>query len=442
MYNSLKRNLKFISVFISVGFVIGIFYSFMIFQPVYKSASRVLIEEKSLSNHVYLLKSSEFAGKVWKKIRKKHELAVNNELGTEKIKKAINIKNPVNTHIIDVTAAWADPIMARDIARTFIAEYKNVNPEIIILDTPKVPFYSSFPGRMELISLFTIFSGIMALIIALLRESYREIYNSPEEIEKDLNVPVMGTIPWLEKEIYDEPDIMFAIDEAASFYSLAYQKAVSCLKLRGNNQKKKVFAFTSSEFSKFRSTIIMNIAYGLSRTGESVVVVDADFRTPSIGRDLGLKLDNKGDLTELLSDLSEDIDHYIYSVPGIKNFYIIPNNGNSADPSLYLYSDSFRRLIHKLKLKYDRVFIDTPPVLAVPDTFMIGPSIDGVILVTGFEPDKPTLRKIQKQLETYEINMFGIITRELQTQEAVSANMYIKQMITRLMTRGQNMVVE
>ncbi len=442
MLSFFQRNLKFISILVSIGFITGIFYSFIIFKPVYKSDTKMLIEKDSVSTQIYVLKSGEFAEKVWNKIREKYKLTIDNELGTEKIKKAINIKNPLNTNIIDVTAAWADPLVAKDIATTFVNEYKNINPGILILETPRLPFYNSFPGRIELITLFTIFFGFFALIITALKEILKNSYHTPEEIEQDLDLPVIGTIPWLKREIFDEPDIMFALDETASIYSLAFQKAVSCLKLKGCSLNKKVFAFTSSELSKFRSTIIMNLAYGLSRTGESVVVVDADFRTPSIGNDLGLKMETRGDLTELLSYPAPEIENFMYTIPGINNFFIIPNRGSSSDPSLYLHSKEFKQLVDSLKEKYDRVFIDIPPVMAVPDTFMVGSYIDGVILMTGLEPNKDVLRKIYRQLKTYNIEIFGIITREILFESSVSAGLYIKQMISRMLSKNRELLPE
>lgn len=282
-------------------------------------------------------------------------------------------------------------------------------------------------------------------------KNFRLFSYNYEKIEEDLGIPVLGVIPWLDREIYDEPDIMFAIDEAASFYSLAYQKTVSCLKLRGNSLKKRVFGFTSSEFSKFRSTIIMNTAYSLSRTGQSVIVVDADFRTPSIGADLGLNPANHRDLAGLITAMSreirenelfmhEKIDQCTYSIPNISNFFIIPNSGSSPDPSLYLHSSAFRRLLQELKSRYDWVFIDIPPISAVPDALMVGSCVDGIVLMTGLDVDRMLLRKICQQFKTYNIEVFGVITREIQANRAVSANTYIKQIMARMLMKNEHLI--
>ncbi|OGI00558.1 MAG: hypothetical protein A2Y25_07630 [Candidatus Melainabacteria bacterium GWF2_37_15] len=453
MINHLKNNQRFVFLFVSIGFIVSIFYSFIVFKPVYKSTSTILTDDPTMQTQIYVLKSGKFARKVWKAISEKYELDANNEQAAQNIKKTININNPENTNILIITAEWDDPIIARDLVSAFVSVYHRANPDSLILDNPNIPVNSSFPGRLELVALITLFSGLLAVVSAILKSILKDNYHSAEQIEQDFNVPILGVIPWLDQEVYDEPDIMFAIDESASYYSLAFQKAVSCLKLRGHQMNKRVFAFTSTEFSKFRSTMIMNIGYSLSRAGKSVVVVDADFRTPSIGKDLGLKMESNGDLTELLTVLSEEmlekgkfadekVDYYTYSIPGVNNFFIIPNSGHATDPSSYLHSDAFSRLIQELKLNYDWVLVDMPPALAVPDAIIVGSYVDGVILISGLEAEKSVLKAITKQFKTYEIDIFGIITREFQTQEAASANKYIKQMISKLMSRNEGLITE
>ncbi len=326
---------------------------------------------------------------------------------------------------------------------------KTGTPGIVnVVDNPVTPISAAFPGRFELIFIFVKIFGFLATSFVLIREVLKNTYGSIEEIEKDLDTPVLGVIPWLDTDLYDEPDIIFAIEETASFYSLAYQKTVSGLRIKGDFTEKKVLAFTSSESSKKRSTIIMNTAYGLSRTGQSVLVVDADLRTPSIGRESGFEIAPKYSLVELLSSISKDlketgsfdeeqIKHYVRSIPNISNFFILPNNGNVPDPCEFLYSEAFRHLIKNLKKNYDWVLVDVPPALAVPDAFMAGLYVDGVVLINGLETNKSVIRKIHRQFKNYNINVFGVIAREFQANETVFSNKYIKQMISRMLPHSE-----
>ena len=90
-------------------------------------------------------------------------------------------------------------------------------------------------------------------------------------------------------------------------------------------------------------------------------------------------------------------------------------------------------LIQKLKDNYDWIFIDTPPVMAVPDALTVGSFSDGVILTVGLDCRKSHLKKVRKVFNVNHVSIFGIITRELQTGEAASGNEYIKQLISRMM---------
>ena len=50
--------------------------------------------------------------------------------------------------------------------------------------------------------------------------------------------------------------------------------------------------------------------------------------------------------------------------------------GNPAD---ILASKRFRKLIEELRIRYDTVILDTPPVLAVTDARILAPMADAVV---------------------------------------------------------------
>jgi uncharacterized protein involved in exopolysaccharide biosynthesis/Mrp family chromosome partitioning ATPase len=324
---------------------------------------------------------------------------------------------------------------------------------ITLVDSPIIPMFASFPNRVHVIILFALFGSLLGTASILISEAFKNTYDEAEELEKDLNTSVLGVIPWLEQDVYEEPGMRFAIDETASYYSLAYQKIVSGLRIKGYNSNHSVLAFTSSEFSKFRSSIILNTAYGLSKTGQSVVVVDADFRTPSVSQEFGLKASEKFNLGELIMEISrekrstgnfnwEKINYFIQVAPQTNKLHIIPNVGNTSDPCEFLHSVAFSELIQELKKMFDWVLIDVPPVLAVPDALSIGNIIDSVVLITGLDADKTVIKKISKQFKNYNVPILGVITRAHQTKEAASSNEYIKQIISRMMPTNEPVLAE
>lgn len=324
---------------------------------------------------------------------------------------------------------------------------------ISLIGEPAVPDSRTFPGRFAVIALFALsgaFIGIATVsITALLKNTYCNI----EQMEKELKTTVFGVVPWLDKEVYADSGRNFAFDEAVSLYSLAYQKIISGLRIKGCHENINALAFTSSEFSKYRSTIIMNIAYGLSRTNQSVIIVDADFRTPSLSREFDLMISDKFNLAELISEISRDrmqtgsfnsskLDYFIKELPKAGNLYIIPNKGNVSDPCEYLHSESFRLLIHELKKRYDRVLVDVPPALAVSDALAASSAVDGTVIITGLDVNRAITEKIYKKFKNYNAPIFGIIARELNTKESESSDEYIKQILAGVMSKNETLSSE
>ncbi len=380
------------------------------------------------------------------------------------LKKAINILNSKKikllqqqlflNNIMQEEANWSD--IVKDL-KTKQAEANlkitGVLSNISLIDSSSSSIYPIFPDRVQFVTLFTLFSILLTSAVIIITAILKDACNDIEQIEKDLHSTVLGVIPWLTQEIYDESDELIVYDESSSFHSLAYQKIVSGLRIKGYNSNINALAFTSSEFSKFRSTIIVNTAYALNKTGQSVVIVDADFRTPSISQEFKLKINDRFNLAELLSEISkekksigvfnwEKLGIYTQEIPHARKFCVIPNAGNVPEPCKFLYSTAFNELIQELKKRFDWVLIDVPPALAVPDAVTVGVSVDGMVLVTGLDANRTVLRKIYKQFKNYGIQIFGIVARELNTKETDSVNGYINQMVARMMPQNEKLFTE
>jgi len=314
---------------------------------------------------------------------------------------------------------------------------------ISMIDVPRVPMNPAFPNKYHVILLFTLFGFLFGVASSLIMHLVRDSYDDMDQLSDELQTPVLGIIPWLDKQTYSDPESLLALDDSASYYSLAYQNIVSGFRVKGGNSGLKALTFTSTEFSKSRSTILMNIAYGLSKAGQSVIVVDADFRTPSVHKEFRLFTDDKFNLTELLNNIKKEteengefnwkyLSYFTHEVPGTHNLFILPNNNVTSDPYEYLHSSSFNTLMHKLKEQYDWILLDSPPALAVSDAVTVGSYTDGIVLITGLETTKSTIRKVYRLFNNYRLPIFGIIARELQIQEASTSNRYIKQIISRM----------
>jgi Mrp family chromosome partitioning ATPase len=63
---------------------------------------------------------------------------------------------------------------------------------------------------------------------------------------------------------------------------------------------------------------------------------------------------------------------------------VIPAGGRAKNPTHILNSKSFEQMISDLRKRYDRVFVDTPPLAAVSDALIVLPLVDGSIFTIFF----------------------------------------------------------
>ena len=165
---------------------------------------------------------------------------------------------------------------------------------------------------------------------------------------------------------------------------------VSLSGLQRNNMCK-VLLFTSSQQKEGKSTISLNTAITLSSDKKrKIAIVDCDFRKPSLNKLLGFSPE-KG-----LSDyLLEEADFKDICFDGLfPNLTLIPVGNKPSNTCELFASERMQQVISYLKEQYDYVIIDTPPVLAFPDTVILAPMSDGVVLVINC---KNTKKKVVKR---------------------------------------------
>src|SRR4030042_2699227 len=140
----------------------------------------------------------------------------------------------------------------------------------------------------------------------------------------------------------------------------------------------KTIVITSSQSQEGKSVTSCNLSYTLSLDAEKkILLLDADFRRPSIHRLFGIP--RKPGFTDVLSGLVE-LEHFTKK-PTFGNLHVIPSGTLITNPSEFLSSIKMRNLIKELKTSFDYVIFDSPPVINVTDSCILGSICDGVLLV-------------------------------------------------------------
>jgi capsular exopolysaccharide synthesis family protein len=148
-----------------------------------------------------------------------------------------------------------------------------------------------------------------------------------------------------------------------------------------------VIAITSPAIGDGKTTTAINLAGALAQAqGVRVLLVDADLRRPSVAEHLGLRrqLDQRElpGLVDALVDESFGLDAVTQSYQEY-NLDVVTAGGVPEAPYEVLRSPRFSELLAEARRHYHYVVLDTPPLVAVPDSRVITKAVDGVLLVIG-----------------------------------------------------------
>lgn len=204
---------------------------------------------------------------------------------------------------------------------------------------------------------------------------------------------------------------------AEAFRSL---RATVAMNARVENQR--TFLFTSAFPSEGKSFSSSNFSATLAQQGLRTLLIDADLRKPSISR-VFYGMNRKPGLSEvLLGSVSLES---AATPSGVEGLNVLTAGGRSSNPSELLAGRPFRDLLSHALKNYDRVVVDSAPVLAVSDTLLIAPGVDVVLLVArSFMTPAKIVNRAIKSLTDIKIRPAGIVFNCLPTEASSYAYYY------------------
>lgn len=137
-------------------------------------------------------------------------------------------------------------------------------------------------------------------------------------------------------------------------------------------------AVTSALPGEGKTTSAINLALVTALSVDRrVVLVDCDLRRPKVHQSLGLQ--PRAGMAELLVD-EVSLEDCLVQVEGA-SLEVLPVRGRPPNPSELLGSARMRELVEQLSERYDRVILDTPAALGLPDAKVVADLCDGVVMV-------------------------------------------------------------
>ena len=218
-----------------------------------------------------------------------------------------------------------------------------------------------------------------------------------QEAEARLGLPSLGEIPRLLSagSRAGNPAALVESDLAAveSFRTLR-----TSLSLLGDGPGRKNILFTSAHAGEGKTFCAINCAVSFAQIGLKTLLIDADFRLPSVEQIL---LGTQG--APGMSDLLLGETHLGKAVHStdIENLHVLPAGQRVAKPVELFSRSRLSAILDQLGDDFDRVVIDTPPVHLVSDTLLFVKHVQYVCLVirAGRTPSDDVLRTAHRLAE-------------------------------------------
>lgn len=177
-----------------------------------------------------------------------------------------------------------------------------------------------------------------------------------------------------------------------------------------NENNCKIIGYTSAVRGEGKSLSQINTAYVFAENKKKVLIVEADFRRPSIAEKLGVSIPHG--LSDFLVSKSTEVESVIVTIQagsGI-SFDIVSAGRIPPNPSELLDSNKMKMFIEKCAEKYDFIFIDLPPVTAVTDAIIVSKMVDGMVVVVRQDfCDEKSLNETIRQLKFVDAKILGFV---------------------------------
>ncbi|UQV21842.1 polysaccharide biosynthesis tyrosine autokinase [Vibrio sp. J383] len=297
-----------------------------------------------------------------------------------------------------------------------------------ILDDAQVYASAVKPKKPVIVLIATFLGCFSSIIFVFIRSLLHRGIERAEDIER-IGLPVYAVVPKSDlqleltnrfqskKKTFQGTQALLAESNPADLSVEALRSLRTSLHFAMLEAKNNILMISGPAPGIGKSFVSTNFAAVAAKTGQKVLLIDADMRKGYLQQSFGIGW--KNGLSDVLSGklgFPESI-----KKTAVENLDIITRGQVPPNPSELLMHTRFAELMEWASSEYDLIIVDTPPVLAVTDPSIVGAFAGTTLMVARFALN--TTKEIEVARNRFEqsgIEVKGVIFNAVEKKASSS----------------------
>jgi len=245
-------------------------------------------------------------------------------------------------------------------------------PDLSVLDTAVAPTFPTSHDAPRLLLLAVVASIGLALGIALIRDRIDPRFRYPEQATHELGLSIVSTVPKFKANRRGDFQLATMSQAVEAFRTLRL-----ALRYDFPGDVPIVLGVSSPAAGDGKSLVSSNLALAFASAGSRALLIDGDVRHGTQHNTFEIPV--TPGLVDYLQGHAA-VDSIVRSTAS-ENLFLIPRGSRRNRAPELLVSELMSDLIRTMRLQFDVVIIDSPPLVAGMDAYAIGAAAGSMLIV-------------------------------------------------------------
>jgi len=301
------------------------------------------------------------------------------------------------------------------------------NTNVWVTDPATVPQKATGRSMQSIVLVVLILSLMAGVGIGILLELIDNTLRTPDDVEQKLGMGVLGVLPLITDKNIDPMKSLhighrYYVDHQTSTFAEAIRSVRTSMALMMLNKPSKRILVTSSQKSEGKTSVALSLAASFGLTSK-VLLIDADFRRPSILRTKGSNSSQRLGLSDIIAGVAS-VEESLFQDEEAK-VDILSAGRISPNPLELLGSPEFNTLLNDMSEQYDKIIIDSAPCLPVSDSYLISSQVDSIVLVVkAAATTVADVRTVLKRFASHNVPISGVLLNYVDFEASYNAYKY------------------